>query len=342
MPKEPLPLTADTAAPVARSRTFARRGNLSGESLSHEKTVRVAAIDLGSNSFHLLVANVINGRLRIVTRRGVKVQLAAGLDADGNLDDAAIQRGLKCLGQFAVMMGNMPRSQLRIVGTNALRDARNSHAFLDRAESLLGHAVEVIPGREEARLIYLGAAYARAVNGRRFLVDIGGGSSEFVIGERQVPHVLESLALGCVTFSRRFFPDGALNETRMHAAEQAALAQLAAIKPYYQNTRWDEAVGTSGTLKAVARVLHAYGDTPAKDIITRAGIKRLRARVLRYSHLDALPLKGLKANRAGILPAGVAILSAIFATFDLEQLRFVDGALREGMLYDMLNKAPDA
>ncbi|MDN6179383.1 MAG: Ppx/GppA family phosphatase [Halomonas subglaciescola] len=336
MPKDPLPLAAETAAASApRGRLPARR-----RALFAENTARIAAIDLGSNSFHLLVANVINGRLRIVTRRGVKVQLAAGLDADGNLDEAAMQRGLKCLGQFAVMMGSMPRARRRIVGTNALRDANNRHVFLQRAEALLGYPIEVIPGREEARLIYLGAAQARAVNGRRFVLDIGGGSSECVIGERLTPRLLESLPLGCVTFSRRFFPDGALDETRMRAAEQAALAQLSRLQ-HYRESGWDEVVGTSGTFNAVARVLNAYGDTPANGVITRAGVQRLRARVLRYSHLDALALKGLKANRAGIFPAGVAIVCAIFATFEIEQIRFVDGALREGILYDMLNATPD-
>ncbi|WP_311944249.1 Ppx/GppA phosphatase family protein [Halomonas piscis] len=303
---------------------------------------RLAAIDLGSNSFHLLVASVIRARPHIVTRRGVKVQLAAGLDARGNLDRGAMQRGLECLEQFAAMLHKAPCAQLRIVGTSALRDAGNRHVFLDRAAALLGQPVEVISGREEARLIYLGAGHAREFNGRRLLVDVGGGSSECVIGEGMAPQLLESLAMGCVTFSRRFFPGGVISSANIQAAEQAALERLASVQAKYRRAGWDEAVGTSGTLKSVARVLYACGDSREKGLITRPGLEQLRARVLRYRHLDELALKGLKANRAGIFPAGIAIVSAIFRTFDLQQLRFVDGALREGMLHDMLSALPDA
>ncbi|GAA3911025.1 hypothetical protein GCM10022228_22760 [Halomonas cibimaris] len=309
------------------------------ESLCQPRAGRhIAAIDLGSNSFHLLIARVNGARPRIVTRRGVKVQLAAGLDANGNLDDAAQKRGLACLEQFAAMLERAACSQLRIVGTSALREAGNRHVFLERAAALLGDSVEVISGREEARLIYLGAGHARPCRGRRLLVDIGGGSSECVIGHAMTPQLLESLPMGCVTFSRRFFPDGALSKAAMAAAEQAALERLATVQARYCRAGWDEAVGTSGTLKAVARVMHAYGDSREKGLITRPGLERLRARVLRSSRIDTLALRGLKANRASIFPAGVALVSAIFTAFDLQRLRFVDGALREGLLLDMLHQ----
>ncbi|MGP9566641.1 exopolyphosphatase [Halomonas sp. AOP5-B2-8] len=305
---------------------------------------RFAAIDLGSNSFHLLVANYQHERLQVVARLGEKVQLAAGLDDDGLLNEAAIQRALDCLGRFAPFLSDIPHGNLRIVGTNALRDARNSQAFIERAEAQLGHAIEIIAGREEARLIYLGAAHALAENGRRLIVDIGGGSTEFIIGEAFEPKALESLRMGCVTFSRRFFPDGELNEKRMRRAEIAALSELANIQRPYQRLGWDDPVGSSGTIKAAASVLHAYGDTPHEGVITRSGLKKLRERLLKCKQLDKVELDGLKADRAKVFPAGIAILGAIFEAFDLTQMRFADGALREGVLYDMAgrNSAEDS
>ncbi|WP_235041266.1 exopolyphosphatase [Vreelandella profundi] len=305
---------------------------------------RFAAIDLGSNSFHLLVANYQHERLQVVARLGEKVQLAAGLDDDGVLNEAAIQRALDCLGRFAPFLNDITHGNLRIVGTNALRDARNSQAFIERAEAQLGHAIEIIAGREEARLIYLGAAHALAENGRRLIVDIGGGSTEFIIGEAFEPKALESLRMGCVTFSRRFFPDGELNEKRMRRAEISALSELANIQRPYQRLGWDDPVGSSGTIKAAASVLHAYGDTPHEGVITRSGLKKLRERLLKCKQLDKVELDGLKPDRAKVFPAGVAILGAIFEAFDLTQMRFADGALREGVLYDMAgrNSAEDS
>lgn len=224
------------------------------------------------------------------------------------------------------------------MGTNALRDAHNSQAFIERAESQLGHAIEIIAGREEARLIYLGAAHALAENGRRLIVDIGGGSTEFIIGEAFEPKALESLRMGCVTFSRRFFPDGELNEKRMRRAELAALSELANIQRPYRHLGWDDPVGSSGTIKAAASVIYAYGDTPQEGVITRSGLKKLRERLLKCKQLDKVALDGLKADRAKVFPAGIAILGAIFEAFDLTQMRFADGALREGVLYDMAGR----
>ena len=299
---------------------------------------RLAAIDLGSNSFHLLVANYQNERLQVVARLGEKVQLAAGLDENGYLSEAAMQRALDCLGRFAPFLTDIEGPNLRIVGTNALRDAYNSQTFIERAEAQLGHAIEMIAGREEARLIYLGAAHALAESGRRLIVDIGGGSTEFIIGEAFEPKALESLRMGCVTFTGCFFADGELTEKRMRRAELAALSELANIQRPYQRLGWDDPVGSSGTIKAAASVLHAYGDTPQEGVITRSGLKKLRERLLKCKHLEKVELDGLKPDRARVFPAGIAILSAIFEAFDLHQMRFADGALREGVLYDMAGR----
>jgi exopolyphosphatase/guanosine-5'-triphosphate,3'-diphosphate pyrophosphatase len=298
---------------------------------------RLAAIDLGSNSFHLLVANYQDDRLQVVVKLGEKVQLAAGLDEAGWLGEDAIRRTLACLGRFAPFLGDIAPGDLRVVGTNALRDAVNSQALIDLAEAQLGSRIEIIAGREEARLIYLGAAHALAESGRRLIVDIGGGSTEFIIGEHFEPLALESLRMGCVTYSRRFFPDGDLSEKRMRRAELAALSELANIQRPYRRLGWEDPVGSSGTIKAAASVMAAAGTAP-EGLITRQGLADLRERLIRCRRLDKVTMEGLKADRARVFPAGVAILSAVFEAFELETMRYADGALREGVLYDMVGR----
>ncbi|MEQ5800854.1 exopolyphosphatase [Halomonas sp. H10-9-1] len=304
---------------------------------------RLAAIDLGSNSFHLLVANYQDDRLQVVARLGEKVQLAAGLDDEGCLDDATMERALGCLARFAPFLEGVTPDHLRVVGTNALREAANSEAFIERAEAELGHRIEIIAGREEARLIYLGAAHALAEQGRRLIVDIGGGSTEFIIGERFEPLALESLRMGCVSFSRRFFADGEISEKRMRRAELAALSELANIRRPYRELGWRDPVGSSGTIKAAAAVLAASG-AAQEGVITREGLVELRHRLIKAKRLDKVSMEGLKPDRARVFPAGMAILGAIFEAFELEHMRYSDGALREGVLYDLVgrNSAEDS
>lgn len=301
------------------------------------KPRRLAAIDLGSNSFHLLVAHYQDERLQVVARLGEKVQLAAGLDEDGELGEDAMTRALDCLARFAPFLEGIPRRDVRIVGTNALRDARNSQTLIERAEALLGQRIEIIAGREEARLIYLGAAHAVAEDGRRLIVDIGGGSTELIIGEHFEPLALESLRMGCVTFTQRFFDTGEISEKRLRRAELAALSELANIRRPYQRLGWQDPVGSSGTIKAAAAVIAAAGQGP-EGVITREGLADLRCQLIKCKHLDRVALPGLKADRSRIFPAGIAILGAIFEAFDLEQMRHADGALREGVLYDLVGR----
>ncbi|WP_254276569.1 exopolyphosphatase [Halomonas sp. 3H] len=298
---------------------------------------RLAAIDLGSNSFHLLVANYQENRLQVVARQGEKVQLAAGLDEDGVLEEATMARALACLERFAPYLSDIDPGHLRVVGTNALRDAANSQALIDRAEALLGCRIEIIAGREEARLIYLGAAHALAEDGRRLIVDIGGGSTEFIIGERFEPLALESLRMGCVTFTGRFFPEGEISEKRFRRAELAALSELANIRRQYRELGWEDPVGSSGTIKAAAAVIHAAGGAP-EGVITREGLAALRERLIKCKRLDRVALEGLKPDRARVFPAGIAVLCAVFEAFELERMRYADGALREGVLYDMVGR----
>lgn len=299
---------------------------------------RLAAIDLGSNSFHLLVANYSDGELQVVAKQGEKVQLAAGLDDQDCLSEAAIQRALDCLARFAPFLDGVAATHLRVVGTNALRAAANSQELIARAQALLGHEIEIIAGREEARLIYLGAAHALAdVHGRRLIVDIGGGSTEFIIGENFEPLALESLDMGCVTFTRRFFENGEISERNMRRAELAALSELANIRRHYRELGWTDPVGSSGTIKAAAAVLAASGECP-EGIIEQRGLMALRKRLIKTRQLEQVAMSGLKEDRAAVFPAGVAILCAIFEAFELEHMRYSDGALREGVLYDLAGR----
>lgn len=303
---------------------------------------RLAAIDLGSNSFHLLVASYRNSQLQIISRLGEKVQLAAGLDHGGALDEASMARGLECLTNFAPLLQGVTPDRLRIVGTSALREAANREAFIERIRARLGHRIEVISGSEEARLIYLGAASAlteQALDNdhRRLVIDIGGGSTEFIIGEGFEPLALESRRLGCVTFTRRFFADGMITDAHLRQAELAALSVLAKIRLPYRELGWREAIGTSGTIKAAAAVLAACGAS-REGVITREGMNELRRRLIELKHLDSVALEGLNPDRARVFPAGMAILGAIFEAFELASLRYADGALREGVLHELVQR----
>ncbi|MBA2777788.1 Ppx/GppA phosphatase family protein [Billgrantia kenyensis] len=304
---------------------------------THDEPRRLAAIDLGSNSFHLLVANYQHERFQVTTKFGEKVQLAAGLDGDLRLSDAAMQRAMECLARFAPFVADIDPRHLRIVGTHALRMASNGQALLARAEALLGHEVEIVSGREEARLIYLGVAHSLAdVHGRRFILDIGGGSTEFIIGERFEPQALESLEMGCVSYTRRFFAEGKIDERRFRQAETAALYEMESIRQPFLQLGWSDPVGTSGTIRNVAAILSA--EEMSDGIIRRDALFRLRQQLIDYGHLDQLAVVGLKPDRARVFPAGVAVLCAVFEAFELPFLRYSDGALREGILYDLIGR----
>lgn len=300
----------------------------------------LAAIDLGSNSFHLIVARSVQSEIRTLERLGEKVQLAAGLDADNNLTEEAQQRALDCLSRFAPFLTGIHPDNIRIVGTNALRAAHNSRQFLNRAEKVLGHPLEVISGREEARLIYVGAAHSLATpQGRRLVADIGGGSTEFIIGEGFDAQALESLHMGCVAYSKRFFSDGQISTKRYQQAVLAAKNELLNIVKPYKKLGWQETVGTSGTIKACAAVLQQNGWSEGP--ITREALGKLSKALLKFKDLDSVSLDGLRSDRAKVFPAGVAILQAIFELLDISEMTFTDGALREGVLFDLQGRFSD-
>lgn len=297
----------------------------------------LAAIDLGSNSFHMVVAQLDQGELRTVDVMSDKVQLAAGINSKRILTDEAKQRGLDCLSRFAQRIKDLPRDDVRVVGTNALREAKNSAEFIDEAESILGTPLEIIAGREEARLIYLGVSHTLADDqGSRLVIDIGGGSTEFIIGERFEPRVMESLHMGCVSYTKRFFADGSICPKNFKRAQTAALQELQAIKFHYKDIGWGSAVGSSGTIKAVRNACVSNGFS--KDRITKEALHQLRDMILSYEHFEEIEIVDIKPERKQVLTAGVAVLCAAFEALDIEEMSFSEGALREGVLYDMAGR----
>ncbi len=305
--------------------------------MSNAPPATIAAIDLGSNSFHMIVAHTAGDHFRVVDRMRHMVRLGAGLSPDNQLDAAAIARALECLAQFGERVRGLPTEAVRIVGTNTLRKARNTAAFLARAETLLGHRIDVISGHEEARLIYLGVAHGLDDDADvRLVVDIGGGSSEFILGRRFDPLYMESLHMGCVSHSASFFSDGQISASRFKAAELAARQELEPIETSYRRIGWQSVIGASGTILSVGDVLRQMGG--AQDGITSAELAGLKQVVVDAGHVDKLNLPGLHEERRADFPGGVAILCAIFDALGISRMRLSDSAIREGVLYDLLGR----
>jgi exopolyphosphatase/guanosine-5'-triphosphate,3'-diphosphate pyrophosphatase len=297
----------------------------------------IAAIDLGSNSFHMVVAKADSGEIRILERLGEKVQLAAGIDDERQLSEESMQRGLDCLKRFAQLINGLPLGAVRIVGTNALREARNRGEFIRRAEGILGHPVEVISGREEARLIYLGVSHTLAdTPGKRLVADIGGGSTEFIIGQRFEPLLRESLQMGCVSYTQRYFKDGKITPARYAQAYTAARLEIMGIENALHRIGWDEAIGSSGTVRAIGLALKANGQGSGE--VNAEGLAWLKRKLFKLGDVDKIDFDGIKPDRRSIFPAGLAILEAIFDALSLQRMDHCEGALREGVLYDLLGR----
>ncbi|MDP2821567.1 MAG: exopolyphosphatase [Sulfuritalea sp.] len=297
----------------------------------------IAAVDLGSNSFRLQVGRVVGNQIYPLDGLKESVRLAAGLTPDKRLDAAAQQRGVQALSRFSERLRDFDQGAVRAVATNTLRVAKNAEQFLEKAEAALGFPIEVIAGREEARLIYLGVAHTLAnPQTRQLVVDIGGGSTEFIIGQNIDPIRLESLYMGCVSYSLRFFPDGRVDKRAFKEAELAARRELQAIVHAYRETGWDEAIGSSGTAKAIVDLLELNGFSDHG--LTREGLEKLRNELLHAGEASRMKLQGLRADRIPVLPGGLAIMSAIFKEFGLERMVFSEGALRLGVLYDQLGR----
>ncbi len=298
----------------------------------------LAAIDMGSNSFHLAIARVDHGEVKKVASMSEKVQLAAGLDENKNLTEAAQQRGLACLARFVGRLSSVQTNRLRIVATNALRQAKNGQEFIQKAAEILPKPIEIIAGREEARLIYLGVSHTLANSGRRLVIDIGGGSTELIIGEAFDPIHTESLQMGCVAYTKTFFPNGDISSKAFEQAVVAARKALSGIANTYKSEGWDTVVGSSGTIKACRLISINMGWSDEQENLTRDGMDKLKDKLLKYKHISDMSLDGLKDDRRAVLPAGLAILYAVFDVLAIEKLSYSDGALREGVMYDLLGR----
>ena len=297
----------------------------------------IAAVDLGSNSFHLMVARVSGDQLQVIDRLREPIRLGAGLGADGNLTPAMCADALACLRRFGERLRRLPPGAVRAVGTNALRQAGNSGRFLADARRALGHPIEIIAGVEEARLIYLGVAHSVPPDDRqRLVIDIGGGSTELIIGRRYQPLRLESLYLGCVSHSQRFFGDGRITASRLRDAELAALQELEPVAADYRALGWQHAVGASGSMVAVADALRSEG--LAGGGITTNGLRQLRKRVLELGRVDRLDRLQVRPDRVPVFTGGLAIVLALFEGLGIKRMEISDGALRQGLLYDQLGR----
>ena len=297
----------------------------------------LGAVDLGSNSFHLAIARVAGEQLYPLDSMKETVRLGSGLTADKNLDGEAQERALAALKRFSERLAGMPRGAVRVVGTNALRVAKNAGAFLRRAESALGFPIEVIPGREEARLIYLGVVHSLPMSHHnRLVVDIGGGSTECIIGNKLKPKAMESLYMGCVSFTSRYFPDGKIEKKAFKQAQFAAREQVQAIAARFEKTGWREAVGSSGTARSIAEVLAKNG--VAGSGITAEGLEWLKDQLIAAGEFRKLSLAGLREDRVPVVAGGVAIMSAVFDELGLAEMTVAEGALRDGVLWDLLGR----
>jgi exopolyphosphatase / guanosine-5'-triphosphate,3'-diphosphate pyrophosphatase len=296
-------------------------------------TAPLAAVDMGSNSFRLEIGRLQRGRYRRIDYLKQMVRLGGGLDANGLLTEAAAERGLACLRSFAHRLGGFGPGQVRAVATQTLREAKNRNAFLERAQQALGHPIEVISGREEARLIYAGVAHLQPGDEPRLVVDIGGRSTEMILGEGRVPGVAESFQTGCVSLSMRCFPDGAITADGFRLAQVAAGAELEEGLQSFAPDRWTSALGSSGTVGAVSAMLSSAGVTDGR--ITPDGLRWCIARCLEAGHVDALQFPGVKVERRAVLPGGLAILYTLAANFGIRELRPAKGALRQGVIIDL-------
>ncbi|QIJ82942.1 exopolyphosphatase [Vibrio coralliilyticus OCN008] len=293
----------------------------------------VAAIDLGSNSFHMVVARVVDQDLQLVSRHKQRVRLAAGLDAQKNLDNASIERGLECLAMFAERLQGFEECNVRIAATHTLRQANNAHIFLQRAREVLPFPIEIIPGVEEARLIYLGVAHTQPESDSKLVVDIGGGSTEMIIGKGFDPELINSKQMGCVSYTKLYFANGKLSRKNFAKAILAAEQRLESIAHRYCKKGWEIAFGSSGTIKAIREVLIGMGYDDG--IINAKRLDKLVEKLCEWPTIEDIDLGGLTPDRKPVFAAGVAILMAIFKDLKIDEMHFSEGALREGLLFEM-------
>lgn len=298
----------------------------------------LAAVDLGSNSFHMVVARYLMGQLRVIDRLRETVRMAEGLDARGGMDVQVRQRALECLSRFGQRIRDIPPQHVRALATHTVRRLAAPQSFLMPAESALGHAIEIVSGREEARLVYLGVAHAQPSNADalRLVLDIGGGSTECIIGSGLDAIERESLQIGCVSTTRRHFPDGRLSKKRWREALTEVTAEFQQFASLYRALGWDDAIGSSGTNKAIGEICAAMKLT--KGAVTAEALPVVRDRLLQADCIDTIDLPGLSAERRPVIAGGVLILEAAFEALGLQRLMISKAAMREGVLFDLVGR----
>jgi len=298
----------------------------------------MAAVDMGSNSFHIVVARMEHGEPRVIDRLRDTVRMAAGLRADGSLDAAHRTRALACLARFGQRIAGLPSMRVRAVATNTVRRLASPQTFLTAAEAALGHPIEIVSGREEGRLIFLGAAHdLPASREPRLVIDVGGGSTEFIIGRGLAPLHTESVQAGCIASTLRFFPGGKLTRKRWQRATSDIGVLLQQFAEDYRESGWQEAYGSSGTAKSIGAVVQAMKFSD--DGITPAALASLREVLLDQGSVGAIKLPGLVEERVPVIAGGVAIFEAAFAALGIERLRVCESSMREGLLWDLLGRA---
>ncbi len=299
-----------------------------------------AALDMGSNSFHLIIARETENGIQVVDRYKESVRLAEGMSTSRSISNSALKRTQSCLQRISQRIRNLPKQNVRIVGTAALRDARNRDRFIDTAEEILGHPIEVISGREEARLIHLAVSYFQeSGDSSRLVVDIGGGSTEVIFGRSFRPRIAESLKMGCVLVSDQFFPDGVITRERLENAIQHGEQELEVIEQTLLSQNWQEAIGTSGTIRAVLVAIQSL--YPNTTEITIKGLQALQKRLISLGHIQRFTELNVSKNRTPVFAGGVAILSAVFASLKIKNMNLSPDSLREGLLHDLLGRVHD-
>ncbi len=298
----------------------------------------IAAIDLGSNSFHLIVARVDQlGNITMIDQLKEMVRLRGGLDANNDMDEVVAQRALDCLERFGDRIRHLPKEAVRAAGTNTLRSMNNANSFLSKANGALGHRIGIIPGHEEARLVYLGVSHTISDDsGKQLVIDIGGGSTEFIIGKQFESLKVESLNIGSVSITKRFFPDGDLGEDKWQSANTALRLEIMPIQQAFSANNWKTAIGSSGTIKAARAIIIEAG--LSQFGISLNALYQIRDKLIAMSNIDNIHLNGLKEDRAPVFAGGLAVLIAAFEALKIEHMTISEGALREGLLYDMLGR----
>ena len=300
----------------------------------------LAAVDLGSNSFHLMIARVTGRRIVVLDRMREMLRFGSALDARGRISQKGEARALACLKRFGDRLSGYNPEYVRAVGTNTLRRARDTKAFVAEGSRMLGHPVEVISGIEEARLIYRGVcAYMPASREHRLVVDIGGGSTELIVGRGAEPELMESLAIGSVTVTDQFFVRSGVTQKAYAEALLAARRRLEPVEAALRRAGWSRALGSSGTIRAVGNVLDELGWSHNR--ISREALLRLADLLIQHRHSRRFQIPGLKAERAPVFAGGVAVLQAVFEALDLDHMEVAPGALREGVLLDLVARLKD-